>query len=117
MNFNRRGLLLMKAHHPILADVSDSFFFWFGAGEKEEASEQVAGGRFFLPKIEGGGYPRRRNRRNPKGDGGKGTGKKKCHDNLRQTSRQFTTCHDNLRHFMTISVSLYSIDIKRHKTS
>ena len=45
-------------------------------------------------------------RRNPKGDGGKGTGKK-CHDNLRQTSRQFTTCHDNFRHFMTISVSLF----------
>ena len=43
----------------------------------------------------------------PKGDGGKGTGEKKCHDNLRQTSRQFTTFYDNLRHFMTISVSLF----------
>ena len=56
-------------------------------------------------------------RTKPKGDGGKGTGKK--------MSRQFakknvtTICdkrHDNLRHFMTISVSC-SIDIKRHKTS
>ena len=32
---------------------------------------------------------------------------------LRQTSRQFTTCHDNLRHFMTISVSVFHW----HKTS
>ena len=45
-------------------------------------------------------------RRKPKGDGGKGTGKK-CHDNLRQTSRQFTTWsrqlatfHDNFRLFV-----------------
>ena len=45
-------------------------------------------------------------RRKPKGDGGKGTGKK--------MSRQFATnvttiydSHDNLRHFMTISVSLF----------
>ena len=29
---------------------------------------------------------------------------KRC---ARQTSRQFTTCHDNLRHFMTISISLF----------
>ena len=41
-----------------------------------------------------------------KGTAGRGR-EKKCHDNLRQTSRQFTTCHDNLRHFMTISVSLF----------
>ena len=47
------------------------------------------------------------NRRKPKGDGGKGTGKKHVtticdnrHDNLRHG-------HDNLRHFMTISVSLF----------
>ena len=46
-------------------------------------------------------------RRKPKGDGGKGTGQKKRHDNLRQTSRQFSTFYDNLRHFMTISVSLF----------
>ena len=40
-------------------------------------------------------------------DGGKGTGKeKKRHDDLRQTSRQFTTFYDNVRHFMTVSVSL-----------
>ena len=43
----------------------------------------------------------------PKGDGGKGTGKQMSHDNLRQTSRQFKTFSDNLRHFMTISVSLF----------
>ena len=43
---------------------------------------------------------------NQKGTAGRGR-EKKCHDNLRQTSRQFTTCHDNLRHFMTISVSLF----------
>ena len=42
-----------------------------------------------------------------------GDGKKKRHDNLRQTSRQFTTFYDNLRHFMTISVSLFH----GHKTS
>ena len=41
-----------------------------------------------------------------KGTAGRGR-EKKCHDNLRQTSRQFMTCHDNLRHFMTISVSLF----------
>ena len=74
----------------------------------------------FLSPVGGGrdSYPRSfwNYRRKPKGDGGKGR-EKKCHDNLRQTSRQFTTCHDNLRHFMTISVSS-SIDInviKRHK--
>ena len=36
-----------------------------------------------------------------------GDGKKKRQDNLRQTSRHFTTFHGNLRHFMTISVSLF----------
>ena len=45
-------------------------------------------------------------RRKPRGDGGKGTGKKR-HDNLRQTSRQFMTFYDNLQHFMTFSVSLF----------
>ena len=47
-----------------------------------------------------------------KGTAGRGR-EKKCHDNLRQTSRQLTTCHDNLRHFMTISVSFFHW----HKTS
>ena len=47
-----------------------------------------------------------------KGTAGRGR-EKKCHDNLRQTSRQFTTFYDNLRHFMTISVSLFPW----HKTS
>ena len=42
---------------------------------------------------------------NQKGTAGRG--REKCHDNLRQTSRQFATCHDNLRHFMTTSVSLF----------
>ena len=49
---------------------------------------------------------------NQKGTAGRGR-EKKCHDNLRQTSRQFTTFYDNLRHFMTISVSLFHW----HKTS
>ena len=55
-------------------------------------------------------------RRNPKGDGGKGTGKK--------TSRQFatnvTTIFDILRQLATFydNFRLFvSIDIKRHKTS
>ena len=38
---------------------------------------------------------------------GDGKTKKKRHDNLRQTSRQFTTFYGNLRHYMTISVSLF----------
>ena len=38
-----------------LADVSDIFhFFRFGGREREEASEQAAGGRVFLLKVEGG---------------------------------------------------------------
>ena len=56
-----------------------------------------------------------------KGDGGTGTAKKKCHDNLRQTSRQFT-----ILYFATICdilwqfLSLCSFDInviKLHKSS
>ena len=43
---------------------------------------------------------------NQKGTAGRGR-ENKCHDNLRQTSRQFTTFYDNLRHFMTISVSFF----------
>ena len=43
---------------------------------------------------------------NQKGTAGRGR-EKKCHDNLRQTSRQFATFYNNLRHFMTISVSLF----------
>ena len=48
-------------------------------------------------------------RRKPKGDGGKGTGNK-CHDNSRQTSRQFTTWtrqlatfYDNFRLFAPLT--------------
>ena len=49
--------------------------------------------------------------RKPKGDGGKGTGNKKCHDNLRQnvttiydeTSRQFATFYDNFRLFVPLT--------------
>ena len=49
---------------------------------------------------------------NQKGTAGRGR-EKKCHDNLRQTSRHFTTICDILWQFP----SLWSIDIKRHKTS
>ena len=38
--------------HMILVDVSDIFYFFFsGVGEREEASEEVAGGNVFGPSA------------------------------------------------------------------
>ena len=75
------------------------------------------GGNAYQRAAKGGGKLKgsheKLNRRKPKGDGGKGTGGKIRQDNLRPTSRQFRTFYDSLRHFMTISVSLFH----RHKTS
>ena len=53
-------------------DVSDIFYFFclFGAGEKEEASEEVGGGSVLIKnRGRGGGFPRRRRGRG-KGAGG-----------------------------------------------
>ena len=63
------------------------------------------------PQSIGAPFPRLSGltRRKPKGDGGKGTGKKTS----RQLATSVTTICDILRQFP----SLCSIDIKRHKTS
>ena len=59
--------------HRTLVDVSDIFFFFLffclGAGEKEEASEEVAGGSVLMKNRGRGGVPRRR-RGMEKGAGG-----------------------------------------------